>query len=189
MSGRLKAVLALLVVTGAAVAGVVVTRGDASRDSASLSNDGGHAIPIHGLRMKLATVHTGRVLATRHGRVYYRLLTVTGEPCFGVGFATATGSPGSVVCQHGGFPSGGNPVLDFSVYESTRHDIKEFSLYRAEGFAADGVAAVEFLRPNGQVALSVPVAGNVYSAARVPKGPIVGYAAVDEQGKRFWRSP
>jgi hypothetical protein len=189
MSGRLKILLALLVVAGAIVAGVAVTRGDASPDRASLSNGGGRAIAIRGLRMKLATVHAGHVLATRNGRVYYRLTTVTGDPCYGVGFATDLGSPGSVVCQHGGFPSSGNPVLDFSVYEGTRHDLKEFSLYRAEGFAADGVAAVEFLRPNGEVALSVPVSGNVYSAADVPQGAIAGYAAVDKQGKRFWRSP
>jgi hypothetical protein len=188
MSGRLKVTLALLVVVGAALAGVLVTRGDASRDAASLSNHGGPAIAIRGLRMKLATIRTGNVLATRHDRVFYRLRTVSGDPCFGVGFATDIGNPGSVVCQRG-FPSGGNPVLDLSVYESTRHDVKEFSLFRVEGFAADGVAAVQFFRPNGTVALTAPVSGNVYSAATVPKGPIAGYAAVDKEGKRIWRSP
>jgi hypothetical protein len=80
-------------------------------------------------------------------------------------------------------------VLDFSVYEGARHDLKEFSLFRVEGFAADGVAAVQFFRPNGQVALTVPVSGNVYSAPNVPKGPIAGYAGVDNSGKRIWRSP
>ena len=139
--------------------------------------------------MRLATIHKGNVLATRHGRVFYRLTTVSGEPCFGVGFATDVGSPGSVVCQRGGFPSGGNPVLDLSVYEGMRHDLKEFSLFRVEGFAADGVSAVQFIRPNGNVALTVPVSGNVYSAASVPKGPIAGFAAVDKEGKRLWRSP
>ena len=67
--------------------------------------------------------------------------------------------------------------------------MKEFSLFRVEGFAADGVAAVQFFRPNGDVVLSVPVSGNVYSAESVPKGPIAGFAAVDKQGKRVWRSP
>jgi hypothetical protein len=189
MNGRAKIALALLVVVGAVVAAVVVTRGDASRDRASLSNRGGPAIAIGGLRMKSATVRSGHVLATRHARVFYRLTTVTGQACYGVGSATDVGSPGSVACQHGGFPSGSNPVLDFSVYEGTRHDLKEFALYRVEGFAADGVASVQFLRPNGDVALSVPVSGNVYSATGVPKGPIAGYAAVDQSGRRVWRSP
>jgi hypothetical protein len=188
MSTRLKVTVALLVVAGAAVAGALVTRGDASRDTASLSNQGGPAIAIHGLRMKLATIRRGSVLATRQDRVFYRLRTVSGDPCFGFGFAGDVGSPGSVVCQPG-FPSGGSPVLDFSVYEGLRHDVKEFSLFRVEGFAADGVAAVQFFRPNGDVALTVPVSGNVYSAASVPRGPIAGYAAVETEGKRVWRSP
>lgn len=188
MSAKQKVALVSLVAAGALVAGVLVTRGDASRDSASLSNRGGPAIAIRGLRMKLATIRTGNVLARRHDRIFYRLASANGEPCFGVGFAADTGSPGSVVCQHG-FPSSGDPVLDFSVYEGTRHDVREFALFRVEGFAADGVAAVQFFRPNGQVALTVPVSGNVYSAASVPKGPIAGYMAVDKEGKRVWRSP
>jgi hypothetical protein len=188
MSGRMKVALALLVVAGAVVAGVLVTRGDASRDTASLSNHGGPMIVIRGLSMKLATVRTGNVLAARNGRVFYRMRTVSGDPCYGVGFATDVGTPGSVVCQRG-FPSSGSPVLDLSVYEGTRHDTLEFSLFRIEGFAADGVAAIQFFRPNGSVALIVPVSGNVYSAASPPKGPIAGYAAVDEEGKQVWRSP
>lgn len=188
MSTRTKLALALLVVAGAAVAGVLVTRGDASRDTAALSNHGRGTIPIRGLRMKLATIRTGTVLATRHGRVFYRLATVGGAPCFGVGLATDVGTPGSVVCQQG-FPSGGSPVLDLSVYEGTRHDARDFSLFRVEGFAADGVAAVQFFRPSGDVALTVPVSGNVYSAATIPRGPIAGYAALDKDGKQVWRSP
>jgi hypothetical protein len=155
MSTRMKVALALLVVAGAAVAGVLVTRGDASRDSAAL---------------------------------FYRLRTESGDPCFGVGLATDVGSPGSVVCRRG-FPGGGSPLLDLSVYEGTRHDAREFSLFRVEGFATDGVAALQFFRPNGDVALTVPVSGNVYSAATVPKGPIAGFAALDKNGKQIWRSP
>jgi hypothetical protein len=188
MSAKLKVVLVSIAVAAAIIAGVVVTRGDASSDTVSLSNKGGPAIAIRGLRLKSATIRTGNVLATRHGRVFYRLRTVGGDPCFGVGLADDIGNPGSVVCQHG-FPSSGTPLLDLSVYEGTRHDVKEFSLYRVEGFAADGVAAVEFFRPNGRVALSVPVSANVYSAANAPQGPIAGFGAVDNQGKRIWRSP
>jgi hypothetical protein len=186
---RLKLAVAVMVVGGAVVAGLLVTRGDASRDRATLSNTGGPAIGIRGLRMKAATIRRGHVLAVRHGRTFYRLSTVGGDPCFGVGFANDVGSPGSVDCPRGGFPSGGSPVLDFSVYEGTRHDVRELSLFRIEGFAADGVAAVEFFRPNGSIALTVPVSGNVYTAARVPKGPISGFAALDKDGKRVWRSP
>src|SRR5262249_6430842 len=107
----------------------------------------------------------------------------------GVGPSTDIGNPGSVVCPRGGFPSSGNPVLDFSVYESTRHDVQEFSLYRVAGLAADGITSIEFFRPSGAGALSVPVSGNVYATTKVPKGPIAGFGAVDKDGKRLWRSP
>jgi hypothetical protein len=189
MSAVLKLAAAVIVVAGAVIGGVLVTRGDASRDSARLSNRGGPTIAIRGLRMKLAPIRTGNVLAVRHGRALYRLELATGAPCFGVGPAGDVGNPGSVICPRGGFPSSSDPVLDFSVYESTRHDVKDFSLFRVEGFAADGVAAVQFFRPNGEVVLTVPVSGNVYSAASVPKGPIAGFAALDKEGKRMWRSP
>jgi hypothetical protein len=189
MTARMKVTLLLLVVAGAAVAGVLGTRGGASRDTAKLSNGGGPAIAIRGLRMKLATIKTGHVLAVRHGRALYRLGLANGAPCFGAGPATDLGTPGSVICPKGGFPSGGSPVVDFSVYENTQHDLRQFSLYRVEGIAADGVAAIQFLRANGDIALTVPVSANVYSATDVPKGQVVGYAALDKDGKRLWRSP
>jgi hypothetical protein len=190
MSGRLKLTVALaLIAVAASAAGVLVTRGGASRDEARMSNRGGREIAIRGLRMKLAPIKTGNVLAVRRGRALYRLQLANGAPCFGVGRAAEIGSPGSVICPRGGFPSGGDPLLDFSVYEGTRHDLRELSLYRVEGFAADGVASVQFFRPNGDLALTVPVSGNVYEADSVPKGPIAGFAAVDKDGKRVWRSP
>ena len=190
MNGTLKLTIAVVLVGAAVAAGVLSTRGSASQAGAKLSNRGGPAIAIRGVRMKSAPVRTGHVLAVRYGRALYRLNIVGGGACFGAGPASDIGSPGSVTCPRGGFPrTGGEPVLDFSVYEGTRHDVRELSLYRVEGFAADGVAAVDFLRPNGDVALRVPVSGNVYSAASVPSGPIAGMAAVDKDGKRLWHSP
>jgi hypothetical protein len=191
MSAKLKVavVLALVLTTSAILAGVLVRGGGASQDGARISNRGGPAIAMHGLRLKLAPIRFGRVLAVRHGRALYRMQLVNGTPCFGVGPAAAIGTPGSVVCPHGGFPSSGDPVLDLSVYEGTRRDVRDFSLFRVEGIAADGVAAVHFLRPSGELALSVPVSGNVYSAASVPPGSIAGFAAVDKDGKRLSRSP
>jgi hypothetical protein len=177
---RIMLSVAILVAAGAAV--FAVTRGDASRDTASLSNHGGQAIAIRGFR-------SGTVLGIRDGAALYRIDREHGGPCFAVGTAGDLGVPGSVVCPQGGFPTSGSPVLDLSVYESTRHDVREFSLFRVAGVAADGIAAVEFLRPSGTVALTVPVAGNVYATSDVPKGAIAGFAALDKDGKRVWRSP
>ena len=189
MSRKLQATLIAAIAGSAAFAGILVSQGGASRDAASLSNHGGASISIRRLRLPSARITSGQVLGVRDGRALYRLDRPEGGPCFGVGAASDIGSPGSVVCPRGGFPRAGEPVLDFSVYEGTRRDVREVSLYRVAGIAADGVAAVEFLRPNGDVALRVPVSQNVYATTAVPKGPIAGLAAVDKGGKRFWRSP
>ena len=188
MSGRVKLTLATaLVAAAAAVTAVVATQGGASRDDATLSN---HGRPI-AMRTRLANsapIETAMLLDVRNGRALYRLTLGDGDVCFAAGSARDVGTPGSVICPPG-FPRAGEPILDLSVYEGTRRGVREFSLYRAEGFAVDGIAAVEFFRPNGDVALTVPVAGNVYSASSVPKGPIWGLAALDKDGKRVWRSP
>jgi hypothetical protein len=188
MNGRLKLTVFAILVGAAVTAGALITRGGAARDDATLSNSG-RPTPIHGLGTRFARITSGNVLAVRQSRALYRLNRANGEPCFGVGPADELGSPGSVICPRGGFPRAGNPVLDLSVYESTRHELREFSLFRVEGFAADGVSAIEFFRPNGAVALTVPVIGNVYATASVPTGPVAGLAALDKAGKRVWRSP
>jgi hypothetical protein len=188
MNTKLKVTIAATLLVTAVVAGGLVARGDASSGAARVSNGGGPLISVRGLRFKFAPIKTGHVLAVRNGRVFYRLNLVNGGTCFGAGFANDVGNPGSVTCPNDSFPRAANPVLDFSVYEGLSHDLRDFALYRAEGFAADGVAAVEYLRPNGDVALRVPVAGNVYEAASVPKGPIEAIVAVDKDGRRIWRS-
>ena len=80
-------------------------------------------------------------------------------------------------------------MLDLSVYEGASHDSHDVSLYRAEGVAADGVVSIAFLRPNGTVALKVPVSANVYEAGATPGGPVAGLVAYDSSGKELWRSP
>ena len=189
MRTRACASIVAAVVSAGVVAGVVVSHVAAGGDDVSLSNRGRPSIAIRGLQMKWARITSGNVLAVRQGRAFYRLDRDNGEPCFGAGRASRVGTPGSIICPRGGFPTAGNPVLDFSVYESSRHDVRELSLFRAEGLAADGIAAVEFLRPSGRVALTVPVSANVYASSTAPDGPVIGFAAVDDHGKRVWRSP
>ena len=99
------------------------------------------------------------------------------------------GKLGTVDCPRGPFPTAAQPVLDLSVYEATSHESHEVSLYRAEGVAADGVATIAFLRPNGTVALKLPVHANVYEAGSIPPGPVASVVAYDAAGKELWRSP
>jgi hypothetical protein len=189
MTASPKLIITAAVVLAAATATVIATQGNASRDTARLSNTGRQQVEVRRVVIRSVPIRHGSLLGVRANRALYRLDRTNDEPCFGVGPATDVGSLDAVTCPRGGFPRGGQPILDFSVYESTRHDVRELSLFRVEGFAADGVEAIEFLRPNGSVAVRVPVAGNVYATTSVPQGPIAGLAAVDKAGKRLWRSP
>jgi hypothetical protein len=177
------------VVVAAVTATAIATRGGASSDSTTLSNTGVRRVDIRRVVIRSVPIRSGSLLGVRAKRAFYRLDRPSAGPCFGAGPASDIGNVGSITCPRGGFPRAGDPVLDFSVYESTRHDMRNFSLFRIEGFAADGVAAVEFLRPNGTVAVKVPVSANVYATTEVPDGAIAGFAAVDEAGKRVGRSP
>jgi hypothetical protein len=184
-----KLIIAGAVIAAAATATVIATQGNASRDATKLSNTGRQQVEVRRVVIRSVPIRHGSLLAVRASRALYRLDRKDAEPCFGVGPANDVGNVGAITCPRGGFPRAGEPVLDFSVYESTRHDVRDLSLFRIEGFAADGVAAVEFLRPNGSVAVKVPVAGNVYATTAVPEGPIAGFAAVDKAGKRMGQSP
>lgn len=162
---------------------------EASQQSplARLSNSGREVPARQTAFARRAAVHHVSLLAVRGARAYY---TVDANgACFGAGPAAAVGELGSVDCPRGPFPTADLPVLDFSIYEMTDRGSRDFSLFRAEGFAADGVSSVAFLRPNGRVAFTVPVHGNVFATTAVPKGQIKGLAALDGSGKEVWRSP
>jgi hypothetical protein len=181
------AVAALL--AAACAATVIATRTEASGQGAlsRLSNAGRTVDVSHSAFARQTGARRASLLAVRAGRAYYRL---DGDgTCFGAGSAAAIGDLGSVDCPRGPFPTSDRPVLDFSVYETSTRGSRELSLYRAEGLAADGVSAVAFLRPSGQVALKVPVTRNVFSATSVPHGTIAGLAALDSAGQELWRSP
>jgi hypothetical protein len=180
--------LAGLVAAAATAAAGFALRTEASGDRTGLSNTGRSVTALRGLPVRTAHVQSGKLLATRSGRALYRLDRAQASPCYGVGPVADLGNVDSATCPRG-FPTAVHPVLDFSVYEGTRRDVRELALFRVEGIAADGVGAVEFLRPNGKVALTVPVSSNVYATSAVPQGPIAGFAAVDKTGKRLWRSP
>ncbi|MFL5945846.1 MAG: hypothetical protein ACJ74D_05520 [Gaiellaceae bacterium] len=189
MTARRKLTLGLVVAVAATAAAALAIRTDAASDNTRMSNGGKAVTALRGLPVRTAKIRTGRVLATRGERALYRLDRGGAAACYGVGPADELGTVDAVTCTRSAFPTAVHPILDFSVYEGTRRDTRDVALFRAEGVAADGVAAVEFLRPNGDVALSVPVTQNVYATTDVPRGSIKGMAAVDKAGKRIWRSP
>jgi hypothetical protein len=189
MNRRRALALAAVTVLAALAAVFAATRGGASERGAlsRLSNEGRPVALVPGPVWRRAGVGHLSLLAVRGTRALYRLEANTG-PCVGAGPANVPGKLGTVDCPRGPFPTAELPVLDLSVYEATSHESHEVSLYRAEGVAADGVATIAFLRPNGSVALKVPVNANVYEASSIPPGPIATVVAYDAAGKELWRS-
>ena len=181
---------AALLAAAIAVAGAVAHDSGSSYTKLSRFSSTGAPVPIARTQERVARLlgaETVYVLARRGGRAYYRI-TGTHGTCFGAGPAEKVGLITGEECPAGSFPTRGRPVLDYSVYEAMSHDRSGgLSLYRAEGFAADGVASVAFLRPNGEVALRIPVRGNVFSAA-APQGPVATLVAYDSNGQEIWRS-
>jgi hypothetical protein len=190
MTRERKLALAGAVLAAATIAIAAAARTSASEKSAlaRLSNEGRSVSMRGGDLARRLGVRQASLLAVRGSRAFYRI-DAKGGPCVAAGPAADPGQLGTVDCPRGSFPSPEHPVVDLSVYEATSHERREVSLYRAEGIAADGVAAVAFLRPGGSIALEVPVSGNVFSTTSVPPGRIVGLEALDAAGNELWRSP
>jgi len=103
-----------------------------------------------------------RLLGQIHGRQFFRL-TVRGSACFASGEAdTAGATPTDVYCPHGNFPSASLPVYDDPAVEIQKSEAGVARIVALDGFAADGVVRVDFVR-QGDVIASAPVIGNVFS--------------------------
>jgi hypothetical protein len=184
MSKRMLMTFALLCGIGASIAVAVAVRGAHGSSRAGLfrlSNRGVRLTPSSGAR-RAFRLQSLRLLAVRDGRAFYELDTADGR-CFGVGSASSLGDPGGEVCPRGApFPSAVRTTLDFSVYEGQKVDREDMSLFRIEGFAADGVASVGVRNRAGHLTWRVPVSDNVYVLRRVPPGLIGAIVALDAGG-------
>jgi hypothetical protein len=184
MSKRTLATLVLLCGVGAALAVAVAVRGAHGSSRAGLFRLSNHGVRIAASRgaRHAFRVESLRLLAVRDGRAFYELNTADGQ-CFAVGSASSLGDPGGEICPQGyDFPSAARPMLDFSVYESQTANRADLRLFRLEGFAADGVAAVGIVNPAGHIAWRVPVSNNVYVLSRVPPGLTGAVVALDGGG-------
>jgi hypothetical protein len=184
MSKRMLLALVLLCGLGASAAVVVAVRAAHGSSRAGLFRVSNHGerIPAGRAARQAFRAESVRLLALRDGRAFYELDTADGR-CFAVGSASNLGDPGGEVCPRGApFPSGLRPTLDFSIYEGQTSNRDEMRLFRIEGFAADGVAAVGVMNRAGHLAWRVPVASNVYELGRVPPGLTGAIVALDAGG-------
>jgi hypothetical protein len=167
-----------------ATAAIIVHRAHASSQQrlSRFSTAGRDVTPSRG-SVRAFRIDSIRLLAVRDGRAFYELDTADGR-CFGVGSAEAIGDPGGEVCPGGApFPSMLRPILDFSVYEaSPGTDRDDLTIFRIEGFAADGVTTVGVLNRARKVSLRLPVADNVYVLSHVPPGLTGSVVPLDGDG-------
>jgi hypothetical protein len=103
-------------------------------------------------------------LGTRNGRIYYRIKNTSGPDCYAVGPAAMNTDYrlGQIECAPD-FPSAARPLLDFTIVDGGLKPDQPAHIYRSEGIAADGVADVGFLTPNGDLVDVHPVVHNIYS--------------------------
>jgi hypothetical protein len=181
-----------LAIAAIVVAGAIGRDTGSSHSSLSRFSTAGKAVQLAKTEARVARLlgaDSVFLIARLNDRAYYRLTGAHGT-CYGAGPAKDVGFITGEECPEGSFPTRGRPVLDYSVYESSsRKRADALSLFRAEGFAADGVASVAFLGPNGEVTLRLPVRRNVFSATP-PRGNglVATVVAYDASGQEVWRS-
>lgn len=115
------------------------------------------------------------LLGTRNGHGYYRL-TKPNRYCYGVG-ATTLHRPSQIKC----FIKNPGVFVDFSVAESSRGNPR-IHLWRLEGMAHDGVAAVGMIGNRGQLLAKVSLHEGIYYLPSPPPAPIGKIVAYDAQG-------
>jgi hypothetical protein len=130
-----------------------------------------------------------RIMGERNGRAFYRV----DAECFGTGPALPARQPlGAIACTPD-FPSSARPILDFTVFQgsSTNGESRPTNLtvYRSEGFAADGVARVAFVDDAGAVVVESPVVDNTYSFDAVPERENLRITAFSTTGERIFEQP
>jgi hypothetical protein len=184
MSARKLLITFLCGLVALAAGAIAVHRAHGSPRSAlsRLSTHGRRVLPTPETA-RLLHIESLRLIAIRDGRAFYELDTANGR-CFGVGSADAIGDPGGEICPTGAtFPSPGRPILDFSVYEGRPgSDRDQLTVFRVEGFAADGVAAVGVMNRAQRISLSVPVIDNVYVVDHMAPGLTGWVVPLDARG-------
>lgn len=151
----------------AAVSAATAVGAAHGRDPQSVLDTRGTPVPIASLpQMLLAHSDYQRayLLATTHGRSYYRLLR-PGRVCFGVGSAGQPRTLGLIQCY---YPRELPLLIDFSVWEST-HNNPRLHAWRLEGLAPDRVARLAILTAGGTPIANLPVVRGIYYDASLPK--------------------
>lgn len=123
------------------------------------------------------------LLGIRGGRAFYRVGDAQSH-CYAVGDASSIGTLGALACW-----DRSHPLMDFSVLDISAGSTSQMRFFRIEGIAADEVASVGVLGPDGHVAARVRVVGNLYSLPNPPASAGRGLVALDGRGEALAALP
>jgi len=175
----------------AAFAAIIAVSGDANSSATTptpLDQISAHGVPAPpGGEVALAKVSRGSAasfvwkgrLAVKEGRAFYRLTKDSGSECFALGEVDAPDLYAAIGCP-ADFPSAGQPVFDFTLLR--RQSFNDPWVWKAAGFAADGVASVALVDAKGRTLATATVTDNTYAFAERSDMP-VALLAMDASGK------
>jgi hypothetical protein len=122
-------------------------------------------------------------LTTIGDRAFYRVTNAGGSDCFATGPTAVTEySMGAILCMPS-FPSAKQPVLDFTILHG---EGDQTMVYRCEGVASDGVAAVALEDGSRNVLAETSVHDNAFYFNQPPKGLVRHLVALDATGAPVW---
>jgi hypothetical protein len=133
-----------------------------------------------------AQLTTASSLGVRAGRSFYVVANSTGPDCYAVGPAAPNRyTLGQVGCN-AAFPSPGVPLVDFTVVRGGTSLGSPGHVFRSEGIAADGIAAVGFETSDGSLVGVQPVVNNIYASVAPPVLAVQKLVALDGNSNVVW---
>jgi hypothetical protein len=203
LRGRLKGkkALSLFVTLGAITAlgagSLAVAKGDSSSDQHfnRVSNLGQPAGNLSEGELGMladagATAQAVRVLGTAGDFSLYVAPNASGASCFAS--AVAGTGIGGVGCPAAGttfsFPSDSQPIFDMSI-SAIDPGTGSSTVGGLDGVAADGIAEVGIIGPDGALTTTTDVQGNVYGRRYSPAVDAKAIVALDARGREVYRKP
>jgi hypothetical protein len=130
-----------------------------------------------------------KLMGAHEGRAFYRV----GPHCFGTGLVSGGAHRFESLTCTPEFPSTARPLLDMTVFHGGGPPDKwpptALTVWRSEGFAADGVAKVTFVDDDGSVVAETTVTDNTYRFDPVPTGTNLRLVAYSKSGERVFEQP
>jgi hypothetical protein len=173
-----------------AVVALAATSAQGTTDRSRLSSltNGGREPALVGAAMRAelrraGATATGRIVARRDGKTFMEFHRAGDGNCYGIEKRRAARF--SFTCWPD-FPSPAHPILDQSVFGASTGD--PIHLIEAQGFAADGVAAIAVEDATGTTLARIPVVANAYSL-RGPSNAAVRLVALDVDGRVLFAVP